>query len=368
MLVVFVDIPPDNFTECFGASSYGEIMLFNKTIFEYIRSSVYSFIDDCYVIFSSNKEFYGETEALCHSREALIEQIEKTNENNVVFFFLDSYFEMDNDAIFETEITSEGVLLCDYDGISYGVVLDKNYILNILKNDVNFNLKLLLEFGGLCKNYCISYAQKFSNIKDYKRFCNFAFSSDFNEKLPEIAQGIYSIEGMPSGEYTVIPPVYLGRNVQVERGAVIGPATIIYDDSLVSQNSVVDNSILLSNCYISKDCFLENCICCSNVSVRRSSTLYSGAIIGADSILSEKSNVERDSCWMELSVRNNALNRVIRRSDGIVKNDSGDGIIEITDERFNIICERSGVNSMKILLKASSFEIAQEIISEIDYN
>ena len=365
MLVVFVDFPPDDFTACFGASSYAEIMLFDKTLFTCMRSAVYPLIDTEYVIFSSDLMYDSSGAVVIKSVNELMDFIENSEQKTVVFFYLNTFISIDFNAINPSKIQSDNYIFSDENGCGFGCLLDRNIVINLLKNHQKQDLNFLLEADFLDKIQCIKYGQKLNNIKDYKRLCEYILTKDLSENLPEIAQGIYSSERIPSGDYTIIPPVYFGSDVQIEKGAVIGPCSVIYDGTLVSRNSIVDNSILLPDCFISKDCFLENCICCSNVSVRRASSIYSGAVIGADCIIAESSSVEKESCWVELSVEDNALNKAFSGSDVLCNIDTEQGIIEYSDNYFNMICKKSGGHNMKILLKAVSFEVAEEIISDL---
>jgi len=51
-------------------------------------------------------------------------------------------------------------------------------------------------------------------------------------------------------EVEVIPPVYIGRNVRVGRGSVIGPTTIVLDGTTIGEMARITESILLNNSYV----------------------------------------------------------------------------------------------------------------------
>ncbi len=367
MLVVFVDRSSDNFTDFFGADSYGEVMLFDKDLFSYMKSSVYSLIDNDYVIFSSNKSYYDESEYVFSSVEELFGFLEKTQQNQIAFFYLDTFIKLDFDKI-PSDLTSENYYLCDMNGNFFGFLVNKNARAFFLDDCKKIILKKHDELLNLSCLQCVLIGKTLSNIKEYKALCKFILRSELCNDLPEIAQGIFSSGKIPSGDFVIIPPVYFGKDIQIESGSVIGPNSVIYDSSLISHNSIIDNSVLLSNCYISKDCFLENCICCSNVSVRRASSVLSGAVIGANAMLSEKSNVEKDACMFEFIVDGDDLSRILNKSNSTTKTDIDENVFEINDALFNIKCEKTNGKNLKILLKTVSYEVAEEIISHIHYD
>jgi NDP-sugar pyrophosphorylase family protein len=61
--------------------------------------------------------------------------------------------------------------------------------------------------------------------------------------------------------------------VQIESGSVIGPDTIIYNNSLISENTKIMNSVLFENVYVSSNCFVDGSVCCDNASIKRNTTL-----------------------------------------------------------------------------------------------
>lgn len=365
MLVVFLDRPSDDFTSCFNVDSYGEVPLFDKNLFSCMKSSVYPLIEDEYIVFSDNKKAYKcEDNVLCDINE-LYNYIVESRHNSISFFSLDTIIDIDCVKILSSDFEDKNVRFCDKNGMAFGLQISKN----LIKSDFDLFEKIVHRNFGCFEKFLpfesISIGEKLSNIKVYKRLVDQMMNFDYRENLPETAQGIYSSGRIPSGEYTIIPPVYFGKDIQIESGAVIGPGTVIYDSSLVSRNSIVENSVLLGNCYISKDCFLENCICCSNVSVRRASSILSGAIIGTNAMLSEKSNIEKDNCIFEITVDNKGFKRIIKKYSEAYEIKKDDLFYEINDGSFNIKCEKIQGDSLRILLRTASFETAEEIISDI---
>ena len=116
-----------------------------------------------------------------------------------------------------------------------------------------------------------------------------------NILLPEIAEGIFAEDSIPQGDFSIIPPVYFDRDVQVECGSIIGPNTIMMKETLVSKNSNIKNSVLLNGCFVSSDCYVDGVLMSDNVSVRRNSIILSESVLGGNCFVGEESVVENES-------------------------------------------------------------------------
>ena len=54
----------------------------------------------------------------------------------------------------------------------------------------------------------------------------------------------------PAGGYTLIPPIYIGKNVQIGAAAQIGPFAVLGDGCHIGNNAKVRGSVLLEGVYI----------------------------------------------------------------------------------------------------------------------
>ncbi len=103
------------------------------------------------------------------------------------------------------------------------------------------------------------------------------------------------IEGDPVIEGRLVPPVFIGRNVVVERDAIIGPyacieegarikrgarirGSVIWENTVVGANSVVEESILADNVYVGDTAVVEASVAGSGARLS-SATVVRGARI-----------------------------------------------------------------------------------------
>ncbi len=109
--------------------------------------------------------------------------------------------------------------------------------------------------------------------------------------MKPVAQGIFAKGMLPKGDFVVIPPSYIGQNVQIENGAVIGPGSVIDDNCLVGAGSKVRESVVLENAYISSRCVINGAIVSSGASVKRGASLFEGSAVGSDAVIGENAAV-----------------------------------------------------------------------------
>ena len=73
----------------------------------------------------------------------------------------------------------------------------------------------------------------------------------------------------PAGGYTLIPPIYIGKNVQIGAAAQIGPFAVLGDGCHIGNNAKVRGSVLLDGVYIGDRAALTGALVCHGASVRR---------------------------------------------------------------------------------------------------
>ncbi len=128
-----------------------------------------------------------------------------------------------------------------------------------------------------------------TDTESYKKVQFDIISGRTRQKLPFVAEGVFTKSSVPSGNFVIIPPVYFGENVQIESGAVIGPFAIIGEGSLVSKGSKIRESVLLKSVYVSSGCSVNGSLLCEGASVKKGASLFEGSVIGQDSVIGEDS-------------------------------------------------------------------------------
>lgn len=162
---------------------------------------------------------------------------------------------------------------------------------------------------------------------------------------PEIIKGVYSDSTLPSGDYTVNPPCYMGKDVIIEEGATVGPDSVIDDRSFVGRRAKIKSSILLPSSYVGERASLSGALMCPGASIKRAASLFEGSVIGTGVTVGEGATINPGVCiWPHKTVEDGAIVRdnvqygtaraAIFDDDGI----SGETGVEITPE----FCARIG--------------------------
>ncbi|NMP38208.1 MAG: NTP transferase domain-containing protein [Clostridiales bacterium] len=144
----------------------------------------------------------------------------------------------------------------------------------------------MLEKGGKLVAYrAEGYWCDIGDLASYRKCQSDILNGRVRCSLKPVAQGVFTGAKLPSGSYTLVPPVYIGRNVQIESGAVIGPDSVVDDGSLVGRGATVRRSVMLQNSFVSASAKLNEAILCCSASVKRGGQIYEGGVLGQGSVL-----------------------------------------------------------------------------------
>lgn len=91
----------------------------------------------------------------------------------------------------------------------------------------------------------------------------------------------------PAGRYTLRPPVWIGRHVQIGEGATLGPFAVLEDGCCVEAGAIVRGSTVGVNAYVGEEATLSGAILCHGATVKRGAALYEGTVAGCGSIVGE---------------------------------------------------------------------------------
>lgn len=145
------------------------------------------------------------------------------------------------------------------------------------------------------KDCCSSY---FKELTGYKSYLSLLFDI-LNRKTvfhpPLIADKIFTDEQIPEGDYTIIPPVFFKKGVQIESGAIIGPNSILMNDVVIGKNSFVRYSALMNDVFVSSGCYVNGSLLCENATVKRNGSVFEGSVLGVNSVLGESFIAENNS-------------------------------------------------------------------------
>ncbi len=287
------------------------------------------------VVFLGETLIQTEIDVKCFDKcNKLADYIEESKEDSIVIISSAVYFEMKNDVMFSDFSSFTRLNILDNDGaIACSVFNSKDA--SVVLSSVN-SIDELHDVFFSRKNTsvkCADFVYKIENVRNYKKLLNMILDAKTNINLPEIAEGIYSESDMPKGDYVIVPPVYFGKNVQVESGSVIGPNTIIESDSLISKNSYIKKSFISNSGFVSNGCFLDGVFCGENVSLRKNSAVFADSILGNNVVLSEETILENGSLIRPFTHVSNFKNNIINYKE----NESISGFCGYTPEKAALL-------------------------------
>lgn len=266
--------------------SFSELPLFNATLEEH-RAKELEALNVTETVNLNEKE----------KIQSIADKISKSSEEYVVVLNTNVFFELNDNAFVTEELPLlSSYRIADNEGATACFVLKKTVLSDIL--NVNCKAESLYDLLVKHKFPVISgagFVAEINSVFDYKKLLQDILSCKTRVRLPMVAEGIYASGNIPKGDFTIIPPVYIGENVQIEAECVIGPGAVIFDNTLISERSCVRNSVVMRECFISSDCFVDNSLCGEGASVRRGVAIFSNCIIGEEAFICENSVIESGS-------------------------------------------------------------------------
>ncbi len=130
------------------------------------------------------------------------------------------------------------------------------------------------------------------NIEAYMKCQRDAFDGKIKAPAGMVADGIYVKDTMPSGDFSVIPPVYIGEGVEIAEGAVIGPYAVIDDNCCIEREAKIRHSVLLENCWTGANSSVTGALVCSGAALKTGASMFEGSVAGAGSIIGAGAQVK----------------------------------------------------------------------------
>ena len=130
------------------------------------------------------------------------------------------------------------------------------------------------------------------NIEAYLKCQRDVFDGKLKPPVSSTASGIYAKKDLPDGDYSIIPPVYIGKNTEISDGAVIGPYAVIDDNCFIGKNSKIRYSSVLENSCIACDSSVTGALVCSGAALKKRSSLFEGSVAGSGSVIGENASVK----------------------------------------------------------------------------
>ncbi len=104
----------------------------------------------------------------------------------------------------------------------------------------------------------------------------------------QIGEGIWVGEGVEiAPDAQLYGPIYLGDGVKIKQGVIVHGPTVIRNYSVVDRYADLDRSVIWRNCYIGEGAEVRGAIIGRQVSLKRKSVVFEGAVIGDSSVIGE---------------------------------------------------------------------------------
>lgn len=319
MIAVIIERFNRSLSECFGEKSIGEIPFFDTTLSEVLcENSIEKHIG----IVLKIPEKISEKEL-----QKLKILLGKKPCERVLITYSDVCFFGENPDDFVHENQENFIAKNKENKVAFCVV-DACFLLQKLektKDDFSSVFKTISKEKTYKNNFFVV-----ENPLKYKALCRDVLLGRLPYRLPEVAQGIYTSSAIPKGDFVIVPPVYFGDDIQIEKGCVIGPDVIISDGVLVADSSRVSNCLIGENSYVSSECRIEGCLISTNVVLRRNSTLLSNSVLCHDVTVGEDSVLDGDSFIRAFSRVDNYGNCLVDFKTDV--NNTTDGFYGYTPE------------------------------------
>lgn len=125
-------------------------------------------------------------------------------------------------------------------------------------------------------------------------WCDVGTLSQYREAQEQVMSGVVRLEipGSHSGGISLghgcqidetarlIPPVVLGENVKVKRGAHIGPYTALGANTIVEAHAVVERSVVWENCYIGAEVQIRSAVLGAKVIAKKNVSVMEDSVVG----------------------------------------------------------------------------------------
>lgn len=287
MFVMLIDF--NNYIcEWAGCKSVLELPIFSESLYSLMYKNISRLSFEQLYVCSRN--FSGDMKGSQTIYVDGINEISAKPRELILILFSDRFIDIDEGFVSLIKSANDNCKIVSENGDIISVVLSYEHFNSLHFNytdnpDKNFDfINDEAVFDGYCK--------KITEPYEYKEFLTDILNKKTTLMLPEIAEGIFVEEKLPQGNFSIIPPVYFDKDIQVESGSVIGPNSILMKDILVSSDSNIKNSVLYNGCFVSSGCFIDDVLMFDNVSVRRNSVILNGSVLGHNSFVGEESVVE----------------------------------------------------------------------------
>jgi mannose-1-phosphate guanylyltransferase / phosphomannomutase len=198
------------------------------------------------------------------------------------------------------------------DTINTGIYVLEPEIFDYMEAGNNYDFSrdifpmMLRDGKPLYGHVCNGYWSDIGNLQQYAQANYDALSGSVRVEIPgtQIRPGIWADETVRiDPDAHLHGPVCIGRNVTIERGAVVEELTSIGASSIVTEGARLHRAIAWEDVYVGEHASLTGCTLADRVIVKDRVTVMEGAVIGRGSTIGSGSTVPSNiKLWPDKSV------------------------------------------------------------------
>lgn len=329
MLIFSVDFSENSLlTEQLGYNSFNDLPIMNRTLAEHqARNFIDCEVDMVYLLNCACGVKLQYFDSCLINEKDIFKALALSDDSDLfVAYRNDVYFELDS---IDVDFSSENELTClnDNNGLIFLVCGTIGKLKTLSNKGVTLTeiLKQPKRFTDKAQIIKNPYVKLLCSVKDYKTLLIDILNNKTNYTPPFVAEGIYTNSSVPMGDFSIIPPVYIGDNVQIESNSQVGPCAVILSNSLIAENTSIKNSILFENVFVSSNCFIDGSVCCDNASIKRNTAVFSESIIGSDALIGEDMILENGSV-INSNVKYDKLSFISHKKYNFLNEDDTEGL------------------------------------------
>jgi mannose-1-phosphate guanylyltransferase/phosphomannomutase len=167
---------------------------------------------------------------------------------------------------------------------------------------------LLGEHRGMYGYLSTGYWCDVGSIGAYLRCCRDMLGGIVGARLraPDRGEGILCSGDLPEGA-VLVPPVYIGENAVIDKGAEIGPFAVIGASSVIASGAVIKNAVV-NGAVVGENASVNGAAVCKGASVGRGTEVYEGAVVGENCLVGDGSVVSAGArIWPDRQIPSGTL-------------------------------------------------------------
>lgn len=231
------------------------------------------------------------------------------------------------------------------DCINTGIYIVNPKMLDYIPDNTQFDFSkdlfpaAMKDGRKICSYIADGYWCDIGNIGAYKTCINDIMDGKVNISVSQIAQGIFAEGKLPAGQYSIVPPCFVGSDVEIGDGSVIGPYSSIDNGCLVGSQCKIKGTHMLPFSVVHNNSSVNDALLCENAVVKDRVRIFEQSVIGASSTINSHCVIGSGvNIWPEKTVESGSnISRNIKYSETVKNIFSDDGISGMMGADFDSV-------------------------------